>query len=65
MSQTDSRDDGRSIETLQMLDDNAAGATGLPPTDHGRDAYLALLCCTVAQAPIWGKPTLTSLDAST
>lgn len=26
----------------------------LPPTDRGRGAYLALACCTVAQAPIWG-----------
>ncbi|KAJ3550151.1 hypothetical protein NM208_g133 [Fusarium decemcellulare] len=29
-------------------------ATSLPPTDRGREAYLALMCCTVAQAPIWG-----------
>jgi hypothetical protein len=27
----------------------------LPPTDHGRGAYTALACCTIAQAPIWGK----------
>ncbi|KAM0321261.1 hypothetical protein ACHAPQ_009528 [Fusarium lateritium] len=26
----------------------------LPPTDHGRDAYLTLMCCTLAQLPIWG-----------
>ncbi|KAF4981272.1 hypothetical protein FZEAL_2898 [Fusarium zealandicum] len=26
----------------------------LPPTDRGRGAYVALFCCTVAQAPIWG-----------
>jgi hypothetical protein len=26
----------------------------LPPTDHGRDAYLVLLGCTVIQAPVWG-----------
>lgn len=26
----------------------------LPPADHGRGAYLALACCTMAQAPIWG-----------
>ncbi|KAF5018234.1 hypothetical protein F66182_9797 [Fusarium sp. NRRL 66182] len=26
----------------------------LPPTDRGRGAYIALTCCTVAQAPIWG-----------
>ncbi|KAF5242472.1 hypothetical protein FANTH_8638 [Fusarium anthophilum] len=26
----------------------------LPPTDHGKDAYLALTCCTMAQLPIWG-----------
>ncbi|OAA59399.1 MFS monocarboxylate transporter [Cordyceps fumosorosea ARSEF 2679] len=63
MSPTDSHDSEprRSIETLQIQDDNAAGGTSLPPTDHGRDAYLALACCTVAQAPIWGKPTPPSL----
>ena len=26
----------------------------LNPTDHGRDAYLVLLGCTLIQAPIWG-----------
>ncbi|KAF4592247.1 MFS monocarboxylate transporter [Ophiocordyceps camponoti-floridani] len=26
----------------------------LPPTDTGRGAYVALACCTVSQAPIWG-----------
>ncbi|RSL94222.1 hypothetical protein CEP52_012742 [Fusarium oligoseptatum] len=26
----------------------------LPPTDRGRGAYVALACCTIAQAPIWG-----------
>lgn len=28
----------------------------LPPTDRGKGAYLALACCTAAQAPIWGNP---------
>lgn len=27
----------------------------LPPTDHGKGAYMALTCCTLAQAPIWGS----------
>lgn len=26
----------------------------LPPADYGRGAYIALACCTAAQAPIWG-----------
>ncbi|PFH62923.1 hypothetical protein XA68_10976 [Ophiocordyceps unilateralis] len=26
----------------------------LPPTDRGRGAYMALACCTISQAPIWG-----------
>ncbi|TAQ88874.1 hypothetical protein B7494_g2809 [Chlorociboria aeruginascens] len=26
----------------------------LPPTDHGRQAYLVLAACTLIQAPIWG-----------
>lgn len=28
--------------------------TSLPPTDHGKQAYLVLLGCTLIQAPIWG-----------
>ena len=27
----------------------------LPPTDHGRAAYLVLAGCTLIQAPVWGK----------
>jgi hypothetical protein len=27
----------------------------LPPTDHGRDAYLVLVGCTIIQAPVWGQ----------
>ena len=26
----------------------------LPPTDTGRDAWLALLGCTLIQVPVWG-----------
>ena len=38
-------------------EDNEAEASidALPPTDRGRGAYTALACCTIAQAPIWGK----------
>lgn len=27
----------------------------LPPADHGKGAWLALLGCVLAQVPIWGK----------
>jgi hypothetical protein len=27
----------------------------LPPTDHGKGAWMALLGCVLAQVPIWGK----------
>jgi hypothetical protein len=30
----------------------------LPPTDHGRDAYLVLAGCTIIQAPVWGTQLL-------
>lgn len=30
-------------------------SVSLPPTDHGKQAYLVLLGCTMIQAPIWGK----------
>lgn len=29
--------------------------TELPPADHGKGAWLALLGCVLAQVPIWGK----------
>ncbi|KAL7930767.1 MFS general substrate transporter [Trichoderma chlorosporum] len=35
-------------------EDAIQNAQTLPPADHGRGAYLALACCTIAQAPIWG-----------
>ncbi|KAH8688241.1 major facilitator superfamily domain-containing protein [Ilyonectria robusta] len=34
--------------------EDQASIDALPPTDRGRGAYIALACCTVAQAPIWG-----------
>lgn len=27
----------------------------LPPTDHGKQAYLVLAGCTLIQAPVWGQ----------
>jgi hypothetical protein len=30
----------------------------LPPTDHGRQAYLVLAGCTLIQAPVWGEHLL-------
>lgn len=27
----------------------------LPPTDHGKHAYLYLVGCTLIQAPVWGR----------
>lgn len=33
----------------------------LPPTDHGKAAYLVLGGCTLIQAPVWGKPLLHNL----
>lgn len=47
--------------TSNRLEDNGeahseiASINALPPTDRGRGAYTALACCTIAQAPIWGK----------
>lgn len=43
-----------------MVSSDTEHATGtafdaLPPADHGKGAYLALACCTLAQAPIWGS----------
>jgi hypothetical protein len=30
----------------------------LPPTDHGRQAYVVLAGCTLIQAPVWGEHLL-------
>jgi hypothetical protein len=38
--------------------DQTTEIDALPPTDHGRGAYTALACCTIAQAPIWGRSHL-------
>jgi hypothetical protein len=32
--------------------------SSLPPTDHSKQAYLVLACCTLIQAPIWGMQEL-------
>lgn len=42
-----------SVETMELE------APSLPPTDHGKDAYLVLAGCTLIQAPVWGKHSLT------
>jgi len=36
----------------------------LPPTDHGRDAYLVLVGCTIIQAPVWGEQVALQLTVS-
>ncbi|KAF4341144.1 monocarboxylate transporter 2 [Fusarium beomiforme] len=45
------------LATIRPSDEDEAELSSidvLPPTDRGRDAYTALACCTIAQAPIWG-----------
>jgi hypothetical protein len=34
----------------------------LAPTDYGKQAYLVLAGCTVIQAPVWGKQTVSVFD---
>ncbi|EPE24735.1 MFS general substrate transporter [Glarea lozoyensis ATCC 20868] len=36
-----------------VAENNEIEVPSLPPTDHGKAAYLVLLGCTVLQAPIW------------
>jgi hypothetical protein len=36
----------------------------LPPTDHGKQAYLVLAGCTLIQAPVWGERTISQLPSS-
>lgn len=42
-------------------DQQSLSTARLPPTDHGKDAYLVLAGCSLIQAPVWGK----SYDSST
>ncbi|KAJ4213521.1 hypothetical protein NW759_010941 [Fusarium solani] len=44
----------RSGDDETRPDDGTTTIDALPPTDRGRGAYVALACCTIAQAPIWG-----------
>ncbi|KAF5258817.1 hypothetical protein FOXYS1_10584 [Fusarium oxysporum] len=41
-------------DTERQEDVSQSPTDSLPPTDRGKDAYLALMCCTMAQLPIWG-----------
>ncbi|KAH8178186.1 major facilitator superfamily protein [Sarocladium implicatum] len=43
-----------SLSPTRSGDGNGVEIDALPPTDHGKGAYTALACCTLAQAPIWG-----------
>jgi hypothetical protein len=36
----------------------------LPPTDHGKQAYLVLAGCTLIQAPVWGQHVSSQLTTS-
>ena len=36
----------------------------LPPSDHGKHAYLVLAGCTLIQAPVWGTNLLHDTSAS-
>jgi hypothetical protein len=38
----------------QSSENQEVTTDALPPADHGKDAFIALGCCTVAQAPVWG-----------
>jgi hypothetical protein len=44
--------------------DNEVGVHQLPPTDHGKQAYLVLAGCTFIQAPVWGEQTFRSSASS-
>lgn len=42
-------------QTDRFVEIMVAEIISLPPTDHGRDAFLVLAGCTLIQAPVWGK----------
>jgi hypothetical protein len=55
--------EGRSNEAeLQPTNEDSPNSEiemrSLPPTDHGRQAYLVLAGCTLIQAPVWGEHLL-------
>jgi hypothetical protein len=59
-------DDGYELSRVHTSDehgqeeDSRGVEQTLPPADYGRGAYVALACCTAAQAPIWGTCSITS-----
>jgi hypothetical protein len=44
-----------STNTIAPLPETGIETDALPPTDHGKQAYLVLAASTLIQAPIWGK----------
>ena len=52
-------------ESRSMTDDSSSGVSQesieqayLPPTDHGKAAWLVLAGCSVIQAPVWGTQSI-------
>ena len=48
LSDTYQDDIASSVEAMEYE------VSSLPPTDHGKPAYLVLVSCTLIQAPVWG-----------
>lgn len=42
-------------ESPQQREQEPEQSQTLPPTDHGRAAYLVLAGCAIMQAPVWGE----------
>lgn len=41
--------------SLPFMESMEIEVPSLPPTDHGKQAYLVLAGCTLIQAPVWGE----------
>lgn len=52
-------DSGSEVRAASRQDPSAEiEMRSLPPTDHGKQAYLVLAGCTLIQAPVWGAQML-------
>lgn len=56
--------DSIEMHPVQEDDSNEIEMPSLPPTDHGKQAYLVLIGCTLIQAPVWGKSSISLAEPS-
>lgn len=57
-SLSEPRNDDFGLDQASQNLDTEIEMRSLPPTDHGKQAYLVLAGCTLIQAPVWVRSAL-------